>query len=35
MGKGVLTAVKNVNSIIAPKLIGMDETEQTKIDKVR
>uniref|UniRef100_A0A7S1WME9 Phosphoglycerate kinase n=1 Tax=Alexandrium catenella TaxID=2925 RepID=A0A7S1WME9_ALECA len=34
LGKGVLTAVKNVNELIAPKLIGMDVTEQTKIDKV-
>ncbi|HPK29030.1 MAG TPA: phosphopyruvate hydratase, partial [Bacilli bacterium] len=24
LGKGVLTAVKNVNEIIAPKIIGMD-----------
>jgi len=32
MGKGVLTAVKNVNDIIAPKLIGMDPTDQTGID---
>lgn len=28
MGKGVLTAVKNVNEIIAPALIGMDPTKQ-------
>lgn len=28
MGKGVLTAVKNVNEIIAPSLIGMDPTKQ-------
>merc|ERR1719436_2221495 len=33
LGKGVLKAVNNVNSIIAPKLIGMDVTEQSKIDK--
>lgn len=33
MGKGVMTAVNNVNEIIAPKLIGMDPSEQTKIDK--
>merc|ERR1719230_1748470 len=33
LGKGVLNAVKNVNDVIAPKLIGMDVTEQTKIDK--
>merc|ERR1712124_210082 len=34
LGKGVLNAVKNVNEVIAPKLIGMDVTEQTKIDKL-
>merc|ERR1719230_1264725 len=34
LGKGVLNAVKNVNDVIAPKLIGMDVTEQTKIDKL-
>lgn len=28
MGKGVLTAVKNVNDIIAPALLGMDPTKQ-------
>ena len=33
MGKGVLKAVKNVNEIIAPKLIGMDVYNQAKIDK--
>ncbi|KAK6936348.1 Enolase, N-terminal [Dillenia turbinata] len=32
LGKGVLKAVDNVNSIIAPALIGKDPTEQTKID---
>ncbi len=32
MGRGVLTAVKNVNEIIAPKIIGMDATEQSAID---
>lgn len=32
MGKGVLTAVDNVNKIIAPALIGMDTTDQTGID---
>lgn len=30
MGKGVLTAVKNVNEIIAPALIGMDPTKQVR-----
>jgi len=34
LGKGVLKAVANVNDIIAPKLVGMDVREQTKIDKV-
>ena len=33
MGKGVLNAVRNVNEIIAPKLIGMDVYNQPKIDK--
>lgn len=34
LGKGVLKAVANVNDIIAPKLIGMDVTQQTAIDKL-
>jgi enolase len=34
MGKGVLTAVNNVNEIIAPELIGFDATEQVIIDKL-
>ena len=33
LGKGVLKAVNNVNTIIAPKLIGMEVEEQTLIDK--
>ncbi len=33
MGKGVLTAVKNVNEIIAPALIGMDASKQTELDE--
>ncbi|EQC27179.1 enolase 2 [Saprolegnia diclina VS20] len=33
MGKGVLTAVKNVNEIIAPSLIGKNEVEQKEIDQ--
>jgi enolase len=32
MGKGVLTAVKNVNEIIAPKLIGKSVFDQRAID---
>jgi enolase len=31
-GKGVLKAVRNVNDIIAPKLLGIDATEQVAID---
>ena len=33
-GKGVLTAIKNVNSIIANKLIGISVLEQKLIDEV-
>lgn len=33
MGKGVLKAVKNVNEIIAPKIIGMNAYDQRAIDK--
>jgi len=34
MGLGVLQAVANVNDIIAPKIIGLDPTEQTHIDQI-
>lgn len=34
LGKGVLTAVKNVNDIIAPELVGMDVTDQCGIDRL-
>src|SRR2546421_8707649 len=34
LGKGVLKAVKNVNEIIAPKLLGMSASEQTDIDRL-
>ena len=34
MGKGVLKAVDNVNSIIAPELIGEDAANQYEIDKL-
>ncbi|MDK2824169.1 MAG: enolase [Clostridia bacterium] len=34
MGKGVLTAVDNVNTIIAPALIGLDAFDQVGIDKL-
>lgn len=33
-GMGVLKAVKNVNEIIGPKLIGEDTANQTKIDEI-
>jgi enolase len=33
LGKGVLKAVKNVNEIIAPELLGFDVTDQVGIDK--
>lgn len=33
MGKGVLTAVNNVNSIIAEEIVGMSVFEQNAIDK--
>ncbi|MHA1798419.1 MAG: phosphopyruvate hydratase [Candidatus Helarchaeota archaeon] len=34
LGKGVGKAVKNVNDVIAPKLIGMKVNEQEKIDRL-
>jgi enolase len=33
LGKGVQTAVKNVNEIIAPKIVGKDVTKQEELDK--
>lgn len=33
LGKGCLTAVANVNDIIAPEVLGMEVTEQAAIDK--
>lgn len=33
LGKGVLQAVKNVNEVIAPKLIGYDIFKQRQIDQ--
>ena len=33
-GKGVLKAVANVNEIIAPRLIGLDPTAQSRIDRL-
>lgn len=34
LGKGVLTAVANINDLIAPKLIGQDVTKQSACDQV-
>lgn len=34
LGKGVLTAVENVNKILADVVMGMDVTDQAAIDKV-
>lgn len=33
-GKGVLNAVRNVNKVIAPKLIGLDVIDQRGIDQI-
>ncbi|CAI5741293.1 unnamed protein product [Hyaloperonospora brassicae] len=33
MGKGVRTAVRNVNDVIAPALLGKDVTQQTALDR--
>ena len=32
LGKGVLKAVKNVNEVIAPAVLGLEATEQNKLD---
>merc|ERR1712061_760678 len=34
LGKGVLKAVKNVNDLIAPKLVGLEVTRQREIDEL-
>lgn len=34
LGKGVETAVKNVNEIIAPEVLGLDVTQQVLIDSI-
>jgi enolase len=34
LGKGVLSAVKNVNDVLGPAVIGMDPTDQTAVDNV-
>lgn len=33
LGKGCLTAVNNVNTVLSPGLVGMDVTKQAEIDK--
>lgn len=33
-GKGTLRAVRNVNEVIAPRLVGLDATEQERLDQV-
>jgi enolase len=33
LGKGVLTAVKNINQQIAPRLLGLEVTEQALLDR--
>jgi enolase len=33
-GKGVLSAVKNVNETIAPELLGMDARQQAEVDRL-
>ncbi|MBR2551597.1 MAG: phosphopyruvate hydratase [Erysipelotrichaceae bacterium] len=34
LGKGTLTAVSNVNKVIAPEILGMDVTDQVAIDEL-
>ena len=34
LGKGVTKAVRNVNRVIAPKLVGYDATEQVLVDRM-
>jgi len=34
LGKGVLTAVTNINEIIAPELLGVDATDQRAVDEL-
>ena len=34
MGKGVTKAVRNVNRVIAPRLVGYDATEQVLVDRM-
>ena len=35
MGKGVLKSVENVNTVIAPLIIGKNPTDQAALDQVR
>ncbi len=32
LGKGVMTAVNNVNEVIAPEVVGLDATDQREVD---
>eukprot|EP00996_Jenningsia_fusiforme_P000367 NODE_1312_length_1591_cov_351.403372_g1177_i0.p1 GENE.NODE_1312_length_1591_cov_351.403372_g1177_i0~~NODE_1312_length_1591_cov_351.403372_g1177_i0.p1 ORF type:complete len:432 (+),score=116.00 NODE_1312_length_1591_cov_351.403372_g1177_i0:71-1366(+) len=34
LGKGVLKAVENVNTLVAPKLVGVDPADQASVDKI-
>src|SRR4051794_19931543 len=34
LGRGVLNAVRNVNEVIAPELMGFDALEQVALDRV-
>ena len=34
LGKGCLQAVKNINDVIGPKILGLDPTKQSEIDKL-
>ncbi len=34
LGRGVLKAIENVNTIIAPKILGLDATAQEEIDNI-
>jgi len=34
VGKGVLTAVGNVNKVLGPAILGQDETQQEAIDTI-
>ena len=34
MGKGVTKAVKNVNEVIAPEVVGIDATQQEELDRL-